>query len=87
MEAILTLLLPLIEKENEVQERKNDELKLTHNIQREQMDMLKVREEKQLQSGTLSKASTGSSKRKPPKFTNEMETQLEINAVHRDQEE
>ena len=51
------------------------------------MDMLKVHEERQLQSGTLSKASTGSSKRKPPKYTNEMESQLEINAVHRDQEE
>ena len=46
MQEILTLLLPLIEKENEVQERKNDLVELTHKMQREQMDMLKVHEER-----------------------------------------
>ena len=55
-------------------------------MRKEQEDMLKVHEERQLKGGTMSKAS-GSSKRKAPKFTTEMESQLEINAVHRDQEE
>ena len=35
MQDILTLLLPLIEKENEVQEKKNDVVELTHKMQRE----------------------------------------------------
>ena len=55
-------------------------------MQKEQMDMLKVHEERQMQGGTMSKT-IGASKRKQPKFTHEMESQLEINAVHRDQEE
>ena len=35
MAEILTLLLPLIEKENEVQESKTDVVELTHKMQKE----------------------------------------------------
>ena len=86
MQEIMTLLLPLIEKENEEKQNQTNVVELAHKMRQEQKDMLKVHEERQLQGGTIVKSS-GSSKRKQPKFTHEMESQLEINAVHRDQEE
>ena len=44
MQEILTLLLPLIEKENEKVQIQTDVVELTHKMQKEQMDMLKVHE-------------------------------------------
>ena len=63
MQRILSLLQPLIDMETENENTETDVVALTHKMQKEQMDMLKVHEERQIQGGTIAKAS-GQSKRK-----------------------
>ena len=63
MQRILSLLQPLIDMETENENTETDVVALTHKMQKEQMDMLKVHEERQIQGGTITKAS-GQSKRK-----------------------
>ena len=48
MQRILSLLQPLIDMETENENTETDVVALTHKMQKEQMDMLKVHEERQI---------------------------------------
>ena len=85
MQRILGMLAPLIR--SSLEQDAADIQQITHKMQQEQIDMATVHEDRFPGLFSKSKQLSKGKNRKPNKFTDAMESQLDIQAVHRDNQE